>query len=300
MVKHDKSGKIYAMKTVSKALVAGSSMKARPLAEKQILMMCDSPHIIKLYNTYQDPTELHFLLELCICGDLFGLMKGNDLFGDMPCVQYYSAVVIEALLHLHSKHIVYRDLKPENLLAKPNGKIKLCDMDMAKVVFGMTYTVCGTPEYMAPEIVGQTGHGAAVDWWSLGIFVHELLTGKTPFAAETPWQIFRAARNGIEGHQWHEGIQNDQDTVAFLTNLLQSTPSMRLPMQKNGMVELKAKPIFDGFDWSTVYNPECFQAPFKPPIPIVSDWITRARPMDISVRQSPDYCDDDTGWAADF
>jgi len=151
--------------------------------------------------------------------------------------RYYSAVVVEALLHLHSKHVVYRDLKPENLLVKPNGKIKLCDMSIAKVVFGMTYTVCGTPEYTAPEILQQNGYGVAVDWWGLGIFIHELLTGKTPFAASSPWQIYKAVHKGIEGHEWDKEIKGEPDHISLFTDLLQRTPSMRLPMKQNGIDE---------------------------------------------------------------
>merc|ERR1711966_598328 len=116
----------------------------------------------------------------------------NQLHGQLPCAAYYSAVVMEAFLHLHGKRIVYRDLKPENLLLTDKGRAKLCDMGIAKAVVGRTYTLCGTPEYMAPEVIQQKGHGQPVDWWTVGIFVFELLTSFTPFASASTWAIYKA------------------------------------------------------------------------------------------------------------
>merc|ERR1712050_599995 len=100
--------------------------------------------------------------------------------------------------HLHERHIAYRDLKPENLLLTDKGYLKLTDMGLAKFVVGKTYTLCGTPVYLAPEVIKSVGHGIAVDWWTLGVLIFELITGKTPFEADQPMRIYNKVVQGFQ------------------------------------------------------------------------------------------------------
>ena len=128
---------------------------------------------------------------------------------------------------------------------------------------------------------------------------HELLTGKTPFAAPNPWAIYKAVNKGIEVHQWHEKVRVNPDYVAFFKDLLQSTPSERLPMKQNGIHLLKDGYMYEGFDWANMNNPEAFVTPFKPPPPDVAKMLKRVRPMDIQALQVK-YRDDGSNWDADF
>ena len=117
-------------------------MTTNAILEKEILSECDSPFIIKLYNTYKDAENVYYLLEACLCGDLHEFLQKHKLHGKLECVQYYSGVALEALLYLHKKHVIYRDLKPENLLMKEDGTCKLCDMNKAKSTKGKTGKTC--------------------------------------------------------------------------------------------------------------------------------------------------------------
>merc|ERR1712151_479048 len=114
------------------------------------------------------------------------------------CAKFYVAGTLFALEHMHSRKIVFRDLKPENLVVNDQGHVKVTDMGAAKVVVGRTYTTCGTPDYFAPEIIASRGHTHSVDWWTLGILTFELLAGNPPFAADLPMQIYQKVIKGID------------------------------------------------------------------------------------------------------
>ena len=117
---------------------------------------------------------------------------------------WYASQLVLALQFLHSKKVVYRDLKPENIMVKKNGYLKLIDFGLGKKLKeDRTFTLCGTPQYMAPEALDQKGYGTSVDFWSLGILVYEMLTGQTPFDAEDPFQVFQNIRkNEIKYPRW--------------------------------------------------------------------------------------------------
>lgn len=133
----------------------------------------------RLYNTYHDKKYLYLLMEACMAGDIWTLLQRHRLF-DEPTARFMVGCVVEGLDYLHTRGIIYRDLKPENMMMDVTGYLKLVDFGFAKKLpqGSKTWTFAGTPEYLAPEIVRNRGHDRAADYWSLGVFIHELLVGR--------------------------------------------------------------------------------------------------------------------------
>ena len=141
------------------------------------MLSCSSPFIVKLYQTFCDPAYLYMLMEPCLGGELWTVLRKNKRFNDSTA-RFYVGCVILALDYLHEKGVIYRDLKPENILLDSSGYIKLTDFGFAKQLAAgeKAWTFCGTPEYVAPEIITNKSHDYRVDIWSLGILVYEILT----------------------------------------------------------------------------------------------------------------------------
>jgi cGMP-dependent protein kinase len=174
-----------ALKVMQKSRVVMTKQAHNVITEKNLMHDLNHPFVVRLIATMTCPDCLYIATEYLGGGDLFGKLCDFDGCLDPEAACYFSACVVSAFGHIHGKRIVYRDLKPENLVLDAAGRIKLVDFGMAKVVEVRTFTVCGTPEYMAPEIIHGTGHGRAADYWALGVLVYEMLCGITPFADET-------------------------------------------------------------------------------------------------------------------
>merc|ERR1711972_761360 len=139
-------------------------------------------------------------------------MGKKAFWGKVEHAKFYTAGTVFAFEHLHAKKIIFRDLKPENLLLNEKGEVKLTDMGLAKVVVGKTYTTCGTPDYFAPELIASKGHTDAVDWWTLGILTFELLSGHPPFESATPMQIYQKVSRGINKVQFPKKCKGDVES----------------------------------------------------------------------------------------
>ncbi|KAF6203917.1 hypothetical protein GE061_002255 [Apolygus lucorum] len=181
------SGTIFAMKVLKKAsIVRNQKDTAHTKAERNILEAVKHPFIVDLMYAFQTGGKLYLILEYLSGGELFMHLEREGIFlEDTAC--FYLSEIILALEHLHRQGIIYRDLKPENILLDAHGHVKLTDFGLCKehIEEGiMTHTFCGTIEYMAPEILTRSGHGKAVDWWSLGALMYDMLTGAPPFTAE--------------------------------------------------------------------------------------------------------------------
>jgi protein kinase A len=176
---------VYALKVINKRKLLESKQERSVLREKELLQLLRHPFILYLVSSFQDATNLYLVLPLIQGGELFNLvedqarktgsgLKNND-------AAFYAAGIIEALGHFHHRHMAYRDLKLENVMIDVDGYTKIVDLGFAKVIVDKSYTFCGTPEYLAPEIIMAKGHNHAVDYWSFGVLLYELLAGRSPF-----------------------------------------------------------------------------------------------------------------------
>lgn len=156
----------YALKTMSKRQLVDSGMVKGVLREKQIMASIEHPFILPLVGSFQDDDFLYLLLPLIQGGELFNVVHTAEKDGlDNDSSQFYGACILEALGYMHARNICYRDMKPENALIDAKGYCIMVDFGFAKIVVDKTYTLCGTPEYLAPEIIMSKGHDKAVDYW---------------------------------------------------------------------------------------------------------------------------------------
>lgn len=238
-------------------------MKSAVANEKDVLYMTSSPFIIKLFETYNTPKSLCFLLEAALGGELFTIYKKRSFFGSEDHARFYVAGVAFALEHMHDRRIVYRDVKPENILLDHNGLVKLSDMGCAKFATNCTYTVTGTPDYFAPEMVKASGHDINVDWWALGVLVFELLAGKAPFESAYPFQTFVKINKGIERVRFPALLMGSAEDL--IKGLLREIPEKRLPAQTGGLSNLWKQSWYAGFDHNAMKN-RSLTPPYNPPV----------------------------------
>lgn len=264
LVSCEKLGRTYALKMLQKAQIVAYRQQKNVMNEKNILMECDHPFILKLYKTFRDKHSLYFLLEVVLGGELFTLLhiRGGAL-GNADA-RFYAACVLDAMEYLHGLTIVYRDLKPENLMISDDGYIKVVDFGFAKKVADKTYTLCGTPEYLAPELVLGKGHNQAVDNWAIGILIFEMLTGASPFADPHGGDHMVICKNIVRGkidfpRRFPEKARD------LVLHLLVRDAHQRLGSLSGGTGEIKLHPWFKSIDWNELKRKRV-KAPWVPPI----------------------------------
>ena len=235
-----------ALKRIKKAHVKELKQEQHVINERVILLQCNNPFIIKLYRTYRDRKYVYLLSEACLGGELWTLLRTKNYFMD-SWARFYTACAVEALDYLHCRGVVYRDLKPENLVLMPNGYAKLCDFGFAKKIGRhgeRTYTFCGTPEYVPPEIILNKGHDFTADLWALGIFIYELTTGTPPFNYNDNMETYRAALRGVALQGWGPDSRVSKGTREIILALAKEQPNQRLGAGRNG---------FKGYFWRYVF-----------------------------------------------
>merc|ERR1719397_828631 len=177
--------KSYALKAIKKQQIVELGQQSHIINEKNVMQKMHSKFLVNLRGTYKDNLRVYFLLDVCLGGELFTILRRRRYFNEGTS-KFYAGCVVEAFDYMHSKNIIYRDLKPENLVLDSTGYLKVTDFGFAKVVKDKTFTLCGTPDYLAPEIVTGQGHGKGVDWWTLGILIYEMLASFPPFFDDEP------------------------------------------------------------------------------------------------------------------
>jgi len=296
LCEHKDTGATYAMKGLSKGYVVKMGMQESVMTEKFILQMTNSSFIIALYETYNGSQHLYFLLEPALGGELHATYNRKGFHGSEKHARYYIGSVVLAFEHLHERRIIYRDLKPENLMLNEKGHLKVTDMGLSKFVIGKTYTTCGTPDYFAPELLASTGHTIAVDWWTWGILLFELMTGHPPFEADTHMQIFAKVMKGINKVRFPPTVQGP--LLELVKAVLCKEPSMRLPVRPGGVQNIKDQAWFNGFKWSDLET----LVMLPPYIPVVKSR-TDLDNFSVGKEDMPPqvlYVEDGSGWDKDF
>jgi len=247
VAKHIPTGKVCAVKILSKAKIIQTKQVQHVKQERDILSTINHPHIVNLLGYFQDSKCLYLVLEYVCGGEFFTHLRNVGRLAN-DTARFYAAEVLLAFEYLHSRDIIYRDLKPENLLLDSRGHIKIADFGFAKKIEYRTYTLCGTPDYLAPEIILNKGHGKAVDWWAFGILIFEMLAGFPPFYEEDPMRTYqRILRGEIEFPSHFSRHARD-----IVRSLLQADLTKRYGNLKDGVKDIKSQPWFDGVDWDGV------------------------------------------------
>ena len=266
LVSHD--GETYAMKEIGKAQIVARGLIEHVRREKETMAQCDSPFLVNLYRTYVNESSLFMLMDKVLGGELFTYLQGRSAPLPESHAKFYAACVVLAFEYLHDRSIVYRDLKPENLLIATNGYLKVTDFSFAKKLSKgeKTFTLCGTPQYLAPEQVQQVGHNRAVDWWAVGVLIYELVNGLPPFNQEDAYQMYKA----INDVKFHFSPRNDASFRSVVSGLLRRMPAGRLGMGKSGVREIKQHPWFAEINWNAAAQ-QRLRAPYVPRVASVSD-----------------------------
>jgi len=261
IAKNKKTGEYIAMKIMKKSEILKSKQADHISNEIKILSMMEHPFIIKFGGFTQDERNLYLDLELINGGELFTYLRGVGRF-PVEQARFYICQIILIFDYLHGKNIIYRDLKPENILINKNGYLKLTDFGFAKIIDNeKTYTLCGTPEYLAPEILLNKGHGKPVDWWTLGIILYEMLVGSDPFGDEDPMKTYQKILKGKINYP----KDMNKDAKSLIKHLLTQDTSKRYGCLRNGVKDILNHRFFDGFDWKNfVYL--SMPAPYIPKI----------------------------------
>uniref|UniRef100_A0A183A4G8 non-specific serine/threonine protein kinase n=1 Tax=Echinostoma caproni TaxID=27848 RepID=A0A183A4G8_9TREM len=245
------TGQTYAMKVLKKAsIVTNAKDTAHTKSERNILEMIKHPFLVQLHYAFQSPGKLYLVLEFLAGGELFMQLEKEGVFMENQA-SFYLAEITLAIGHLHSMGIIYRDLKPENVLLDIEGHVKLTDFGLSKERVdrdNLTHTFCGTIEYMAPEILLRQGHGRAVDWWSLGTLMYDMLSGAPPFTGEDRKQTIDLILRG----DFVLVPFLSCEAASLLKKLLVVDVSRRLGSGPSDAEAIKQHPFFRSTNWDQV------------------------------------------------
>ncbi|KAH6687254.1 camp-dependent protein kinase [Plectosphaerella plurivora] len=261
LVQSKHNQRFYAVKVLKKAQVVKMKQVEHTNDERRMLAEVKHPFLLTLWGTFQDCRNLYMVMDFVEGGELFSLLRKSGRFPN-PVAKFYAAEVTLALEYLHSRNIIYRDLKPENLLLDRHGHLKITDFGFAKRVPDKTWTLCGTPDYLAPEVVSNKGYNKSVDWWSLGILVYEMLCGYTPFwDSGSPMKIYENILRGkVKYPQYMDPSARD-----LLEKLITADLSKRLGNLYGGSEDVKRHPWFSEVTWERLAKKD-IDAPYSPPV----------------------------------
>ncbi|KAL1525907.1 hypothetical protein AB1Y20_020735 [Prymnesium parvum] len=275
-VKDKKTGKLYAVKKILRTVVAERVLQQQLLNEKSALAMVHHPFICDFYGTYKNAQALYLVLELCDGPELYMVLQEQGRLG-LEAARLYAACILSALAELHARKWMFRDLKAENVVFAASGAVKLVDFGLAvRVPEGSKlFTVCGSTEYMAPEVVEQSGYDGAADWWSFGCLVYEMYFGTTPWIVDedgmpnyglSETEVSERIVDAGRALTFRADVAPPGDALASLiSGLLQRKDAIRLGCSNMGSEAIRRHDFFDGIDWEAL---RADKVAF-PPMPVV-------------------------------
>ncbi|KAK7790333.1 hypothetical protein R5R35_003683 [Gryllus longicercus] len=265
LVKYKKTGHFYAIKVMEKAKVMKLKQVDHTLNEKRILQAIRFPFVVWMDFCFKDNANIYFAMPFICGGEMFNHLRKMGKF-DENLSKFYGAQVVLALEYLHYLDVLYRDLKPENIMIDKTGYLKVTDMGFCKIVKGRTWTLCGTPEYIAPEILLSKGYGPAVDWWSFGVLIYEMSAGHPPFYSRDPMKIYEK----IVACKYHFATHFSYELKDLIYNILQVDLTRRYGNLKNGVEDIRRHKWFKYIDWLAIVNRKV-KPPFVPKVKSAGD-----------------------------
>ena len=260
LINRKSDGKFFALKILSKVEIVKLKQVDHILSEVTILNQIDHPLLVRMAGITQDERFIYIVMEYVCGGELFTYLRTVQSLKNEDA-KLYAAQVTLMFEYLHSKDFVYRDLKPENLLIDRGGYLKLTDFGFAKKIEGRTYTLCGTPEYLAPEILLQKGHGKPVDWWCLGILIYEMIVGIDPFSDDEPMAVYQNILRG----KIKFPSSFPKDAKSLVKHLLVADLGKRYGNLKRGVNDIKDHRWFKNIEWKKILERKV-KAPYLPNI----------------------------------
>jgi len=250
----------YALKCICKKTAVNMRQQRFLVMEREINAQCFHPCIMQFIRTFQDSQNIYFLTEFLGGGDLFSAIRDIGMLNKAQ-IQFFSGSIILAIDYLHERAIMYRDLKPENVMLDEEGNTKLVDFGCCRQA-SRTYTLVGTPEYLAPEVILARGYNHSADWWSLGVMIYEFACGPLPFGKDSGDQL-ELYRQIMEAPLVFPDYVTDVHIVDLMSSLLQRLPSRRIGTGPKGGKKLKSHEYFNDFDWDAIAGGYANQ-PWKP------------------------------------
>ncbi|KAI9294397.1 camp-dependent protein kinase 2 [Neoconidiobolus thromboides FSU 785] len=261
LVKRKVDTNFYAMKVLKKSEIVRLKQVEHVHNEKEVLKNCEHPFLVGMLGSIADSVNLYVFMEFIAGGELFSYLRKFQRF-PAHVARFYAAEVVLAFEYLHSKDIIYRDLKPENVLLDSRGHIKLTDFGFAKHVPDVTWTLCGTPDYLAPEVIQSKGYGKAVDWYSLGILIYEMMLGCPPFYDDDQMRLYEKILAGVvKFPPFFDPLAKD-----LVKRLLVADLSRRYGNLKGGSADIKRHRWFHDTDWQRLQKRQVL----PPIIPMVN------------------------------